>query len=277
MVIGAGYCGYRIYRHEQSQNQTIKSLTESIGELNVKLVTQSVDLDKEAKKFLSKCDDRHYNLLFIGNSITKHPLADYWWSDKRGMAATSVDKDYVHVTEKLISDKIPKLKKTAEKGLNADAIAFSYWESLQHDRAETYPLVDKYFTSGKYIDCIVLQLGENVSDADNADSTYELDYRELIEHLKKKAPNARIITVGCFWKNKTRDDVKKSVANEENVAYVDLTEIADNPEYEAGIGTLVDGDDGKKHRIEHDGVSKHPGDKGMEWIGEKVAEAIMKG
>lgn len=40
------------------------------------------------------------------------------------------------------------------------------------------------------------------------------------------------------------------------------------------MGTVVFDKDGKKHLIEHDGVAKHPGDKGMEAIAGKVVEKL---
>jgi lysophospholipase L1-like esterase len=233
----------------------------------------SPSLDDEAKTFLANCDDDHYNILFIGNSITRHEITSYWWSDGRGMAATSQDTDYVHQTEKLLPDKLHGLKPVAET-VNGYAFNYSVWETNAHDRAQTYPVMDKFMTEGKELDVVVLQLGENVSDANTDGSTYESDYAELIQHIKEKAPNAQIVTVGDFWADDTKDAVKKSAAEEAGVTYVDLSEIQDNPNYEAGMGTIVEGDDGKEHEIEHSGVAKHPGDTGMKWIAERIVEAI---
>lgn len=172
-----------------------------------------------------------------------------------------------------------RLKKCCLKNLWGGVIngyAFTYygWESQSNDREETYPLLDKYFKNGEYLDCVVIQLGENVTDAGNENSTYEKDYKKLIEHIKKEAPNAKIVTIGDFWADATKDAVKSKVADQENVAYVDLSEIQGDPDYEAGMGTMVEGDDGQKHKIEYSGVATHPGDKGMKYIANKVVEAI---
>lgn len=131
-------------------------------------------------------------------------------------------------------------------------------------------------TEGGGLDVVVLQLGEKVSDVSADGSTYESDYAELIQHIKEEVPNEQIITVGDFWADDTKDAVKKSAADEAGVTYVDPAEIQDDPNYEAGMGTMVEGDDDKEHEIEHSGAAKHPGDTGMKWIAKKIVEAIEK-
>jgi len=208
-------------------------------------------------------------------SITRHEITSYWWSDGRGMEATSQNTDYVHQTESLLADKLEELKPGA-KGINGYAFNYFVWETNAHDRAQTYPVMDKYMTEGGGLDVVVLQLGENVLDASADGSTYESDYTELIQHIKEEAPNAQIITVGDFWADDTNDAVKRSAAEETGVTYVDLAEIQDDTNYEAGMGTMVEGDDGEEHEIEHSGVAKYPGDTGMKWIAKKIVEAIEK-
>ena len=229
--LGAGYCGYKLYRKVQGQADTIELSRERINTLEIRMEELSPSLDDEAKTFLANCDDDHYNILFIGNSITRHEITSYWWSDGRGMAATSQETDYVHQTETLLADKLRELKPGA-KGIYGYAFNYSILETNAHDRAQTYPVMDKYMTEGGGLDVVVLQLGENVSDASVDDNTYESDYAELIQHIKEEAPNAQIITVGDFWADDTKDAVKKSAAEEAGITYVDLSEIQDNPNYE---------------------------------------------
>lgn len=267
-VICGFICVYKFYNKEREMAGSIDSLKQSINELEVRLDELNPQLDDEAKTFISDCNNDNYDLIFVGNSITRHPLADYWWSNERGMASSTTGKDYVHLTETALSSRMGGTK------VNGYALNFAIWETQINDRSETYPVLDKYFQKGSYLDCVVVQLGENVNDASGVNSTYRNDYKNLIEHIKEKAPKAQIITVGDFWADTSKDSIKEEVAKEENVTYLDLSTIQGDKEYEAGMGTLVDGDDGKKHRINHLGVANHPGDKGMKWIAKKIVKAI---
>ena len=274
-VTGTGYCGYRLYKHVRTQDEGISSLQQQLYSANLRLDKISPSIDADAEKFIKNCDQKHYNILFIGNSITRHAYADYWWSDKRGMASSSLGKDYVHQTvKKLDSYGIESIKRGATDGLNFYAANCSVWEHNPNDREESYPVIDKYFPK-ENLDCLVLQFGENVADADDSNSTFESDYKTLIDHIKEELPKTQIITIGTFWEDEIREKVKKKVADEEGVDYVDLSEIADKPYYEAGIGTKVEGDDGKIHEIEHSGVAIHPGDRGMNWIAKALSQEII--
>lgn len=197
-----------------------------------------------------------YNYLAIGNSITLHGKADYWWN-KNGMAASSEEKDYVHLVQHWLAD---------NKGPDVYMLPYNFaaWELQSHDRAETLAELDKYLS--KEIDLVTVQLSENVTDL----STYENDYRELVKYLIEKCPNAQIMIIDDFWDNGTKSEVKKLIADEYHIDFVDLSEIKDRDEYKCGLGTTVYGADGAEHIVEHNGVAKHPGDKGMKYIADSV-------
>ena len=112
--------------------------------------------------------------------------------------------------------------------------------------------------------------GENVQDL----STFESDFEYLISYVKDKAPNASVYVIGDVWSYGDRDELKEKAAKEMNVTYISFDEIKDNPEYQAGLDTIVYDDNGASHTIEHNGVARHPGDKGMRYMADKILDVI---
>ncbi|RHT81410.1 SGNH/GDSL hydrolase family protein [Clostridiaceae bacterium AM27-36LB] len=203
--------------------------------------------------------DENYNYLAIGNSITLHGKTDYWWNEC-GMAATDKENDYVH---KLVS-----MLEKRESKVDVYAYNLHYWELQATDRGETLSQLDNMLSDK--LNLVTLQLGENVTDL----STFQEDFNELINYVKEKAPNATIAVIGDFWTYENRDDIKRNVSKECEIEYIDLNEIKDNENYQAGMGTKVYGDDGTEHIIEHEGIAGHPGDNAMNYIAEKIYQAI---
>lgn len=190
-------------QNQEENREQISILKEQIND------AFSSQLEDETQTFISLCDASHYNILFVGNSITRHEKSSYWWSEERSMASTSLEKDYVHLLTSDLKDYVYMLKSNAEKGINSYAFNFSIWERQAYDREETYSSLDPCLQNGKALDCVVIQLGENMIY--DEDSTFSSDYSSLISHIKSKAPYALIITVGDFWADKNKDQIKKKL------------------------------------------------------------------
>lgn len=191
----------------------------------------------------------------IGNSITQHNETEFWWSTC-GMAASTTDNDYYHIVLRGLSN---------IKGIiNSTIVPYSAWELMSDDRSETYYLIDDYLVSE--VDLITIQLGENAKYV----NTFEMDLEALIHHIQEKCPNAQIMIIGDFWSFVDRDEMKNRVSIKMEVDYIDLSEIKENPEFMAGLGYTVCGADGSSHSVEHEGVAKHPNDKGMNYIATKI-------
>ena len=244
------------------QTSMIEELSKTVDDNKHRIDELNPILAEDAKDFLQNCDQEHYNMVFIGNSITRHDYADYWWSDDRGMASRSIDTDYVHVVANRMADK-------QNLPINEYAYNYATWEVQASDRAETFPMIKPYLNSN--LDTVVIQLGENVSNL----TTFQDDYEELVKYVMDNARNARIVLVGDFWTNDEQEEMKEKVANKLQIPYVDLSAIQNNSTYQAGLGTMVEGSDGVQHKIEHAGVAVHPGDKGMQFIAEKIIDCIQ--
>lgn len=221
--------------------------------------TKQVDLHSMLLNSSWKISAAHGNeeldVLFIGNSITLHPVVDYWWG-VWGMAATEREKDYSHILTHLLADH----GKVVAKSVN-----FGQWELLWYDRAETYPLIEPFVAKGTY-DIIVVQLCENISNWD----TLEKDYIEFLTYLKEKQPQSMVMVVGNFWKSDEVEKAKRKACLQAGVTYVNLEFIQGKISYMLGSGKEVSGDDKKLHLSEHAGVNSHPGNLGMQAIAEEI-------
>ena len=231
--------GVKFYKHEMAQNNKIEELLQRVNILESKIDSKVI-----------KWSDG-YNYLAIGNSITIHPECEYWWDSDRGMAASSDEKDFVHI--------IAENKKAMIYAYN-----FSMWETNGNDRAEFLPMLDNYLS--KEIDLITIQLGENAAIS----ATWQKDFVELIKYIQQRT-NAKIIVIGDFWYLEGRDYGKKEAAALCEVDYINIEDLQ-NEKYYVGMNSTVLDHVGNKHVVEHDGVAKHPNDEAMRIIAERVIE-----
>lgn len=208
-------------------------------------------------------------ILFLGNSITLHPLCSYWWGEW-GMAASTKEKDYVH---RLVD------MEAEDYDVEYTAVNFGAWETQSHDRAETLDFIASFLQ--EQYDYVVIQLGENISDY----STLETDLEEFVSCVDDSQAAdgmpADILIVGGFWEANEIDAIKESVCeglqdSPDGIQFVDLSVLWSDTVYQSSIGNTVMGDDGKAHTIEHDGVARHPGDEGMEAIAGRIYEAMQE-
>jgi len=222
------------------------------------LRSQIAILQLKAKETSVEWNDG-FNYLAIGNSITKHGINEYWWNEV-GMAASTAENDYFHLVASNLEDK-----------LQVDVTAFAYngsaWEVQVNDRSEVLSYWDGFLS--EKLDLITIQLSENVNDT----TTFETDFHAMVEYVMGKCPNAQIIVIDDFWSNE-KSEMKKRAIDGLDVDFVDLSEIRGKAEYQAGLGTVVYDADGGEHIIEHNGVAKHPGDKGMQYYAEKILKKI---
>lgn len=245
LLLSISFCGIKFIKHEKSQQDRISSLE---GKVSL--------LQAESNKSTVNWNPDDYNYLAIGNSITVHPLNEYWWNEC-GMAATTEEKDYVH---------------TVASALDAKSYAYNFytWEMMGHDRGEALSLLDGLLSNE--LNLVTIQLSENASDL----STFESDFEELIRYVQKRAPNAQLLVIGDFWDKEQKDERKQQACAETGVQFISLNEIKGLEQYQCGMKTTVYDSDGNPHIVEHSGVAKHPGDIGMKWIADQIIEAVKE-
>jgi len=192
-------------------------------------------------------------ILFIGNSITWHPVKDeIGWLNEWGMAASSEDNDFVHQVMKKIYTTDP----TAEFKI-AWAVAWEreYWDAV-------HLIAFREFLNFKP-DIIIVKINENVSVANNEKYPYGFYYRKLLDYINPHQ-KAKVIICTGFWKMGILDDTVRLIAKERGYPLVELNHL--------------DEDDDLKARglFEHKGVAHHPGDKGMKAIAVNILKQLEK-
>lgn len=193
------------------------------------------------------------NVLFLGNSITRHePKSEIGWENDWGMAASKRENDYVHVTVRLLEEKLGKV--------NYCIANCGEWEMNYYNEA----LLQEWKEARDFrADIVIIRLGENIFNVRDKFEEYPLApyYAKLIEYFCSN-PNAKVIVTGLFWRSPLIEDAIEEVVAEKGYAYAPLNDLGDNEENMA-IGLFW-----------HDGVAMHPGDLGMQRIAERIVKAL---
>ena len=206
--------------------------------------------------------DTVFKYFAIGNSFTNHPINNAWWGNY-GMAASCRENDYVHQFESQI--------KPYFDSVGTEAVYYRDWEwaSGGGGRIATLSQLDDYLQPD--LDLVTIFLGENVLDR----SWLESDYQNLVNYVKYKSPNAKIIMVGMFWQDEEIDQMKRNVCVASGIPFVDLHEIMNNEYYRANVDDFVMEDDGNLHQISEGDVfaplvAAHLNDRGMKYLSDKL-------
>ena len=203
----------------------------------------------DANVFIYNNEKSKLRILFAGNSITKHaPLPSVGWDRDCGMAASSIEKDYVHLILKRIMEKYDK--------------NVSYCIAQMAEYARTFfdhtPDYD-YEEARKFdADLILMFYGANVAKTydtmENPPKTFETAYEDMRNYLA--SPKTVVYHSMGFYIRPVLDAAKVAVAEKYGDEFIDITDIRELPE---------------SH-----GQFNHPGDLGMQMLADRFFEAIEK-
>ena len=239
----------RLYAEESRIVEDEKKITELEGK--IEYLEEKLRQTTDYYEYSTEYDAEAFNYLAIGNSLT---MINSWG---RGICSTKPTNDYFNLVKKFLESK--------GKNVVAYAYNFSPWETSEN-RDSTLDLIDVYLD--EKLDLVTIQLGKNVINT----STYEEDLIFLINYVKDKCPNAQVIVIGDWWK-RDYNDIRKDAAKKTEVDFADLSEVIQNKEYQSKAGTVCYLEDGTTIEVSEK-ASTHPGDKGMEYIADKVIEKI---
>lgn len=188
-------------------------------------------------------------ILIVGNSITRHgPCTDIGWNNDWGMAASALEKDYVHRLFAMLQESGREVFMRIRQA--------SGWERtfLKEDALLNYQ-GERDFQA----DIVIFRLGENVLEEDKP--FFKEALRKFIEFICPST--ARMIFTTCFWTNVIIDEAICEVAKERKDICVNCCFAIDEKNMAFG-------------KFDHYGVAMHPGDAGMEEIAKAIFEAIDK-
>jgi hypothetical protein len=199
-----------------------------------------------------------HRILFLGNSITLHgPKADIGWTGNWGMAASSEDRDYVH----LVTSAIARHTGSTPKIMVSNIAEFernyaTYDVDLQ--------MKDLFAFDP---DLVVLAIGENVPalGSEDAKAQFKIGVMNILRcALAKRHP--MVVVRSCFWADTAKDQALSQACQEAGGIFVDAGLLARDPANAAR----------SEHSFSHDGVGAHPGDKGMKALADTIVQAILK-
>lgn len=193
------------------------------------------------------------NILILGNSITIHgPSPKLGWNGNWGMAASSGDKDYVHILEEEILKANPSAQFTVAN--IANTFERKFWQF------DTTDFADYRNTQA---DLILLRIGENINDSLAIERSLSESVEGLVKYLTAKNPGAKICIVGSFWPKKSVNKILQTTCEKHGWLYVSLKGFYEK----TTVNTAI-------RKFDNPGVAKHPSDAGMRAIAERIWENI---
>lgn len=191
-----------------------------------------------------------HSVLIIGNSIVKHPSApNIGWAGDWGMAASIADSDFVHLLTKKIHDK--------DKHVIVNAINLADFER----NYATYSI--KNLDSLKNPDIVIIKLSENIDDNNIIGNNFISYYDCLVKYI---APSKKTITIIAdgFWPKSKVNTLIEQYAVRNKFSFVKIDDLSSDIT-NTGAGKFKD-----------PGVAKHPSDKGMRLIANRIWLSIHK-
>ena len=196
-------------------------------------------------------------ILFLGNSITLHgPKADIGWTGNWGMAASSEDKDYVHLVTSAL----------AEHTGSTPQIMVRNIADFERNYA-TYDVDGQMKDLFAFDpDLVVLAIGENVPalGSEDAKAQFKAGVMNILRcALAKRHP--LVVVRSCFWADAAKDEVLRQACQEADAIFVDA----------GPLGREAANAARSERSFTHDGVAGHPGDQGMKALADAIVQAVL--
>ncbi|MBQ4157989.1 MAG: SGNH/GDSL hydrolase family protein, partial [Clostridia bacterium] len=151
---------------------------------------------------------------FVGNSLTLHPpKTDIGWTGNWGMAASAMEKDYVHI----LMNRFLKENPTAEFMVkNVFVYEQKFWEgdlSIAEELRAFRPTL------------IVLAIGDNVAQDEAKKHDFRKYYEMLIDYIDPEG-QASVVCTSCFFPKPTVDRAIWETAKKRNLVFADFGSVS---------------------------------------------------
>ena len=185
-------------------------------------------------------------VMFVGNSITRHgPKPDIGWPWDFGMAASCIERDYVHLLERRIE---------ARREATFCIAQVAEWERQYRTPAEALPL---YAAAAAFRpDILIFRSIENAPSKDFDPAGFRESLDALLAFLAPD-PGTKLCFTTSFWRH-PGDAVLREAAAARHAPMAELGDLGARDDMKA-IGLFA-----------HSGVANHPGDAGMAAIADRI-------
>ena len=201
-----------------------------------------------------------HKILFVGNSITRHgPNPAIYWTNDWGMAASALEKDYVHVVQATVAE----LTGAVPDIMIQSGVAF--------ERGYTnYNVEAEYAAAFAFApDLFILAIGENVPAFTSEEQITQ--FKDGVAHIINgvRAHSRPIVVVrSCFWASAAKDLALSQVSQQAGAIFVNIGALgADESNWARSEPTFSD--------PIYNTINTHPGDKGMSEIANAIVQAVL--
>lgn len=195
-------------------------------------------------------------ILFLGNSITRHPPAPHLgWLGDWGMAASTPEKDFVHIMARRLAGTSGVAPEILVKN-----IADFERKYGTYDIDENLPDALAFGA-----DLVVVAIGENVPglDSEQAQAQFHDALLKLLQRLQAEQ-HPTIVVRSCFSPEPAKDQILRQACEKVGGIFVDTGSLGKD---EANLAR-------SERQFQHAGVGGHPGDKGMQAIADALLGAL---
>jgi hypothetical protein len=173
------------------------------------------------------------------------------------MAASSEDKDYVHLVTSALAKHTGSKPQIMVRNIADFERGYATYdvEGQMKDLFAFDP------------DLLVLAIGENVPalNSEDAKAQFKAGVMKILACAQAKR-HPLVVVRSSFWPDATKDELLRQAAQEADAIFVDA----------GPLGREAANAARSERTFTHDGVAAHPGDRGMQALADAIVQAVLQ-